>query len=69
MLLVIQIFLTLLATYFIIGLAFALFFVFGGATKLDPLMKDSKKMVRVLLFPGVVATWPFLLRNLIRNKS
>ena len=66
---VIQIFLILLATYFIVGLGFALFFVFGGATKLDPLMEDSKKMVRVLLLPGVVATWPFLLRNLIRNKS
>lgn len=65
----IQIFLTLLAAYFGLGLLFGLYFVILGATKVDSLMSDTKKKVRVLLFPGVVATWPFLIRKLFTSKE
>ncbi len=66
---VISIFLTLLGAYFLVGVLFALYFVFVGATRLDPLMKETKQVVRVLLFPGVIATWPFLLRKLLKSKG
>lgn len=66
---VIQIFLITLAAYFGIGLLFGLYFLFWGAPRVDPLMADSKKKVRLLLFPGVVATWPFLMRNLFKTKT
>jgi len=69
MLSVINIFLTILGSYFTIGLLFGLYFLFGGATRIDPLMADSKKKVRFLLFPGVVVTWPFLISKLFKSKT
>lgn len=65
----ISIFLTFLACYFAIGLLFGLFFIFGGAGKVDPLMKESKWTVRLLLFPGCIAVWPFLLLKLFGSKD
>ena len=65
----ITIFLNVLAIYFMIGLLFGLYFIFLGATKIDPQMRDSKKSVRLLVFPGVIATWPFLLKKLIKPSK
>jgi len=62
-------FLTILGIYFLLGLLFGLYFLFKGATKIDPIMADTKKKVRFLLFPGVVATWPFLIGKLFKSKS
>ena len=58
-----------LGVYFGIGLLFGLFFLLGGASKVDPYMKTTPKGVRLLLFPGAVATWPFLLRNAFKKKT
>ena len=66
---VISIFLLLLGLYFALGIAFAFYVVFLGATKLDPLMKETKKVVRVLLFPGIMATWPLLLAKLLKSQT
>ena len=66
---IITIFLGLLGFYFAIGFVFGLYFVFKGAPKIDPLMQDTKKKVRVLLFPGVIAIWPFLIRRLRTSKT
>ncbi len=66
---VISIFLTALGIYFFIGVLFGFYFIFFGAVKLDPLMRDSKKLVRLLLFPGVVATWPFLFGKSFKSKA
>jgi len=66
---IISIFLALLGIYFSIGILFALYFVFIGATRMDPLMTDSKKRVRLLLFPGVLATWPFLLKKALKPRG
>nr|WP_321235772.1 hypothetical protein [uncultured Psychroserpens sp.] len=66
---IITVFLTILGIYFTIGLLFGLYFLFIGATKIDPLMKDTKKNVRVLLFPGIIVTWPFLIGRLFKSKT
>ncbi len=66
---VISIFLGLLGGYVAVGLLFALYFITTGAGKIDPLLRNSKKSVRVLLFPGVVATWPFLFAKLFRSSK
>ncbi len=66
--LIITIFLIILGVYFALGLLFGLYFLFKGAPKIDPLMKETKKKVRLLLFPGVIATWPFLIRRLFKSK-
>lgn len=66
--LVINIFLGFLAIYALLGLLFGLYFLFVGATKIDPLLGDSKKGVRVLLFPGVIATWPLFVKKAFSSK-
>jgi len=66
---IINVFLNILGIYFLIGLLFGIYFLFKGATKIDSLMADSKKKVRVLLFPGVVVTWPFLISKLFKSKT
>jgi len=65
----INIFLSILGVYFLVGFLFGLYFLFKGATKIDPLMHDTKKKVRILLFPGVIATWPFLIVKLFKTKT
>ncbi len=65
----INIFLTLLGVYFAIGFLFGLYFLFIGAKKIDLLMADTKKQVRFLLLPGVIATWPFLIAKLFKSKT
>ena len=61
-------FLIILEIYFLAGLVFGLYFIFS-AKRIDPLMGNSKKVVRILLFPGVVATWPFLIKRLFETKN
>lgn len=58
-----------LALYFGLGFLFGLFFLLGGAPKVDSYLKTTPKGVRLLLFPGTVATWPFLLKKLFKQKS
>ncbi len=65
----INIFMMVLAGYFGIGLLFAIYFIAQGAAKIDPLIKDSKFSVRLLLAPGAIATWPFLLGKLLKSKK
>lgn len=69
MLTVINIFLALVGSYFSIGLLFAIYFIIQGASKIDPIIADSKFKVRLLLAPGAIATWPFLVRKLVRSKK
>jgi len=69
MIIVINIFLGVLGVYFLIGLLFGIYFLIKGAVKIDPLMAASKKKVRFLLFPGVVATWPFLISKLFNSNA
>ena len=69
MLLIITVFLSFLGVYFSIGFLFGLYFIIKGAPKIDPLMVDTKKKVRFLLFPGVVVTWPLLISKLFKSKT
>ena len=65
----IRIFLGALACYVTCGVLFGLYFLFFGAVKIDPLLKESKKAVRLLLLPGIIATWPIFIRKLIKQKK
>ncbi len=69
MIVIINIFLIILGVYFLIGILFGLFFLFKSAIKIDPLMHNTKKKVRFLLLPGVIATWPFLIGKLFKYKT
>jgi len=65
MIVVINIIITILGIYLLIGLLFGIYFLFLGATKIDALMQETKKRVRLLLLPGIIATWPFFAMQLI----
>lgn len=69
MITIINIFLTALGVYFLWGLLFGLYFVLAGATKIDPLMQETKKKVRFLILPGVIVTWPLLIGKLFKSKT
>lgn len=69
MIVVIDIFLGVLLSYVIIGFVFGLYFLFLGASQIDPLMKETKKKVRLLLFPGIVVTWPFFIKKILNTKA
>jgi hypothetical protein len=49
--------------YAAIGLLFASLFVTRGVTRVDPAAIGGSLGFRVLIFPGVVAFWPLLMRR------
>ena len=63
-----EILLGILGVYFLIGFLFGIFFLIK-APKIDSSMADTKKKVRFLLFPGVMVTWPFLIKKLFNSKT
>jgi len=65
----INIFLSILGVYFLVGFLFGLYFIIKGAKKIDPLMRDTKKKVGFLLLPGIITTWPFLIGRLFKSKT
>lgn len=54
--------------YLLVGLLFALWFVFKGVQKLDSGMDGAKWNLRLLLLPGAVLLWPVLIRKYLKNK-
>lgn len=69
MLTIISVFLAALAIYFALGLLYGLYFILSGATKIDPLLKNSKKGIRLQLLPGIIATWPFFIKKGFKTKT
>lgn len=53
--------------YFLIGILFSLYFFIRGAAKIDPIIKDSKWTVRLLLLFGAMATWPLLIKKSFKS--
>jgi hypothetical protein len=58
-----------LAGYFVLGLAFASFFVTRGVAAIDPAARGMPRLARLLIAPGVVALWPLLLWKWFTQKS
>ena len=69
MITIINIFLGFLTIYISLGFLFGLYFIFIGATKIDPLLAHSKKGVRILLFPGLIVTWPLFIKKAVSSKT
>ena len=57
----ITIILTIVLMYIISGILFSLIFIWKGLTKVDHGTKESGKLFKVLIFPGLVAFWPLFL--------
>ncbi|HKQ62464.1 MAG TPA: hypothetical protein VJS92_14330 [Candidatus Polarisedimenticolaceae bacterium] len=50
-------------TYLTLGAVFALPFVARGIRRIDPAARGASLGFRLVVFPGVVAFWPLLLRR------
>ena len=57
----------LITFYFGAGVLFALPFLVTGISRIDPNAKESRLAFRLIIAPGVVALWPFLLMRWIRG--
>lgn len=57
----------LLLIYSLIGLLFGLAFVFKGVQKIDPGAEGTSWGFRLLILPGSIAFWPFLLTKWMRS--
>ncbi len=55
-----------LAGYAAIGGLFAIAFVTGGISRLDPLTKGASVGFRMIIVPGAAALWPLPLTKWIR---
>ena len=54
-----------LEAYGVLGVLFAVPFVLLGAARIDPNADGATAGFRILIFPGCVALWPWLLARLI----
>jgi hypothetical protein len=55
--------------YLAIGAAFAAYFMVAGARDMDPGHGESSLVARLVLLPGVVALWPYLLMRLLTGAQ
>ena len=55
-----------LAIYLAVGAVVAVPFVIVGIGRIDPAAKAAPPVFRLLVLPGAVAMWPFLLRRWMR---
>ena len=63
------IFLTTLAAYLLLGLAFAIPFAIKGAAAIDPVARHATWGFRLFVIPGAAALWPLLLLRWIRSPE
>jgi len=54
--------------YLLCGLVFAIAFLVKGITVIDEAAHGSTVGFRIIILPGVIVFWPFLLRKWIANK-
>ena len=55
--------------YAVIGLLFAIAFVFAGARRIDPVATGGTWGFRLLILPGAAALWPYLLLRWARGAT
>jgi hypothetical protein len=64
--LIVESLLFLLVIYLLIGLLFAISFVFAGASRIDSVADDASFVFRAVIIPGAVLLWPILLIKWVR---
>ena len=64
-----SLFVEMLTLYAAVGLVFAIAFLTQGVSRIDEHAAGTGLGFRLLILPGVVALWPFLLNRWIRARS
>ncbi|MEM0895570.1 MAG: hypothetical protein AAGJ79_01700 [Verrucomicrobiota bacterium] len=64
----IEILLTILGIYLLIGLLIAVPFAFIGAKKIDPAAVEGTWGFKLLVIPGAMVFWPMLLKRWMQNE-
>jgi hypothetical protein len=62
-----EVFVGVLTVYASLGALFALAFVAAGVQRIDSQAKGSGLAFRILIFPGTIAFWPWLLHRCLRG--
>ena len=57
------------AGYLVVGLVFAVPFVIRWVGRVDPAAREGTVGFRLLVLPGTVLLWPFLLSRLVRGVT
>lgn len=63
---VVYIILIIVAVYLFAGFVFAIPFVLKGVTKIDEGAHGSKWGFRIIIIPGTIVFWPFLLKRWLK---
>lgn len=64
----VDIFLTVLTVYLLIGVLFGFYFVIAGAKKLDEGVEGTPWHFKLIIFPGSVLLWIVLIFKIIQKK-
>jgi hypothetical protein len=62
----ISIILVILAVYLLMGFLFAIPFIIKGVARIDEGAHGSKWGFRIIIIPGTIIFWPFLLKKWIQ---
>ena len=65
----VNLFLTFVGIYMLVGLIFYFPFIKTGIEKIDQNAKDTNIGFKLIILPGVITFWPFLLRKWVNSKS
>lgn len=66
---IVETLLRIIAVYLVCGLLFAIPFIVKGVTVIDETAKGGSIGFRIIIIPGVIVFWPFLLKKWINAKS
>ena len=61
--------LVIVAVYLFAGLVFAIPFVIKGVAKIDEGAHGSKWGFRIIIIPGTIVFWPFLLKKWMKSHN
>jgi len=58
-----------LGLYFLVGIIFAILFVSFGVQKIDPAARSMVIRARLIILPGTMLLWPFMLVKWMTQKE
>ena len=63
----VEIILTLVAVYLLLGVLFVIPFLMKGLSKIDEGVNGSTIGFKIIIIPGVIVFWPVLLKSWVKN--